>query len=158
MTGFEDTEEELTSGSPKRVFVICEGHKTEPDYLDCFWSAHRDDCSFEKRPVEKKSFDTDNSNRKDMMHLLDGEMIELSTKKYTPFFMITLVLRRFSELIGLDERIKKGLNERKDDLFKQFRLLAEQKNLLHGNTIGFNMGELQWFVSLAAEIVENRTR
>ena len=91
-----------------------------------------------------------------MKNLLDGEMIKLSRGEYTPFFLITLFMRKFSELIGLDDRIKKGLEERKKYLFKRFQSLAQEKGLLIGKTIGYNDDDVRWFAGLATEIIEQQ--
>lgn len=160
--GFEDTDEPETDNSlVKKVFIICEGAKTEPNYLDYFQKAHQKDGSlnkkektFEIRNIEKISFDTNNTNRKDMMKLLDGEMIKLHTGKITPFFLITLVLREYSRLIGLNDRIKTSLHSRKKYLFDKFESSAVQMGILMGGTIT----DVEWFISRAEEIIEEQDK
>ena len=151
--GFEDTGTEEEKHFTKKVYVICEGVKTEPGYLDFFEFYHsrqneEKKKAFEIEDIDKISFDTNNTNRKDMMRLLEGEMIMLSEGKHTPFFLITLVLRNYSELIGLNKYIADG-QTLTGELFEKFKELAYQMGILMGNMVE----DAGWFMTRAKDLI-----
>lgn len=76
----------------RKVYVICEG-KTELDYLGFFGSNNRDAGTFEFILKDKCSFDRNQSDRKQLVQMAEGEIRLKRTGKYTPYQYVTTVFQ-----------------------------------------------------------------
>ena len=102
----------------KTIYAVCEGHRTEFDYLSCFESKRSMKGHFGFKNL-KESFEMDNTDRHELFEIIDGRLIELSKGELTPFQYVTKVLKKYADLIGLSDVVK-ALQR----IFKSFVLLC----------------------------------
>ena len=84
-------EKEKPVKTGKKIYAICEG-LTEKQYLEYFQSYNRTAGYFDITIFEKKTFEVCQSERMQMVDLLDGIIALKTTGKYTPYMFVTIYL------------------------------------------------------------------
>lgn len=109
-------DEEDKNRQNRTIHVVCEGRRTEWEYLLCFENKHGSVGHFGFENL-KESFEMNNSDRYDFYKIMDGMIIELSIGELTSFQLVTKILKKYSEIIKLKHIW--GVVQKKDDLYKE---------------------------------------
>ena len=141
----ENTPKEKQNHVNTTVFVIYEGYRTEREYFEHFENKHRN-WKFKFSNVEKKSFDRNNTIKGELVQLVKGESVFMATGNHTAYHFCTVILDKYSELIGLDADLE-NFNDRIERLSGDLINKAQSAGMISYNRIFDMSGFLDLIIS-----------